>query len=194
MPILLYNVSWMLYNCFLAVLALGFSYFFLVSKNTIIKILFGILWVLFLPNTIYIFTDLVHLIDQWPLLSVSYRIPLIAQYVILQFVGLITFLFSLYPFEKIILPNNLHKRKKVRYIIIFNFFIAFAMVLGRVERINSWDVVTRPVAVISSAFHVLFSPDLIGLLILFGILCNCFYFLFRNWILQSARRFYEVLD
>lgn len=194
MPILVYNVSWMLYNCFLAFLALGFSYFFLVSKNTIIKIIFGILWVLFLPNTIYIFTDLVHLIDQWPFLSPSYRIPLLVQYSILETVGLVTFFFSLYPFEKIILPKNLHKRKKVRYLIIFNFFIAFAMVLGRVERINSWDVVLRPAAVISSAFHVLFSLNLLGLLFLFGLFCNCFYFLFRNWVLNAAKRFSEVLD
>jgi uncharacterized membrane protein len=194
MPILLYNVSWMLYNCFLAILALGFGYFFLVSNNSIVKVIFGILWILFLPNTIYIFTDLVHLIDQWPLLSQQYRILLIVQYIILQFVGLVTFLFSLYPFETIILPRNLHKRKKVRYVIIFNFFIAFAMVLGRVERINSWDVVLRPTIVISSAFHVLFSLNLVGLLILFGLLCNCFYFLFRGWVLHTAKRFSEVLD
>src|SRR5437868_11760547 len=103
MPILAHNEIWMLYNCFLAFLALGFGYFFLISKNSKAKFIFGILWLLFLPNTIYIFTDLEHLIDQWQLLSWYFRIPLILQYLLLQIVGFTTFLYALYPFEKIIL-------------------------------------------------------------------------------------------
>src|SRR6185437_320786 len=113
MPILIYNAGWMLYNCFLALLALGFGYFFLVSKNKKAKFLFGILWLLFLPNTIYIFTDLEHLIDQWPLLPWNFRILLALQYLLLEIFAFATFAFGLYPFEKIILSWKSFKKHKV---------------------------------------------------------------------------------
>ena len=194
MPILIYNAGWMLYNCFLALLALGFGYFFLVSKNKKAKFLFGILWLLFLPNTIYIFTDLEHLIDQWPLLPWNFRILLALQYLLLEIFAFATFAFGLYPFEKIILSWKSFKKHKVLILILFNFFIAFGMVLGRVERINSWDVVLRPYAVLNSAVDVFFSYKLFGLLLLFGILCNCFYFLFRKQVIRVSDKFSQVLD
>jgi len=194
MPILIYNAGWMLYNCFLALLALGFGYFFLVSKNKKAKFLFGILWLLFLPNTIYIFTDLEHLIDQWPLLPWNFRILLALQYLLLEIFAFATFAFGLYPFEKIILSWKSFKKHKVLILILFNFFIAFGMVLGRVERINSWDVVLRPYAVLNSAVDVFFSYKLFGLLLLFGILCNCFYFLFRRKVVRVSDKFSQVLD
>jgi uncharacterized membrane protein len=194
MPILTYNEGWMLYNCFLAILALGFGYFFLISQNHIVKIAFGILWLLFFPNTIYIFTDLEHFIDQWPLLSWTFRIPLFLQYALLEIIGFVTFAFGLYPFEQILLLQKKLKKHKIAALIIFNFLIAFAMVLGRVERINSWEVFTDPLKVLNSALHVFFSSKLLGLVFLFGILCNCFYFLFRDRILRLMRKYLQVLD
>jgi len=194
MPIITYNESWMLYNCFLAFLALGFGYFFITSKNTIVKYIFGILWLLFLPNTIYIFTDLEHLIDQWQLVSWSMRPLLIGEYLILEFIGLVTFFYALYPFEKIILSWKHFKKHKIAILIIFNFLIAFGMVLGRVERINSWQVFTDPLRVIHSTVHVFHSTSLFSLMLLFGILCNCFYFLFRDRVLRTAKKFSQVLD
>lgn len=194
MPILTYNVSWMLYNCFLAVLALGFAYFFLISKNSFIKLIFGILWILFLPNTIYIFTDLEHLIDQWPVLSWNFRVPLLTQYLLLELVGFLTYILGIYPLEKTILAKKNFKKSKIALLIIFNFFIAFGMVLGRVERINSWQLFTSPLQVENSAVHVFLSPDLLGLMILFGILCNCVYFLVRERVLYAVKTFSQVLD
>ncbi len=194
MPIIIYNESWMIYNCFLAFLALGFGYFFVISENKFIKAVFGILWLLFLPNTIYIFTDLEHLIDQWTLLPFFLRILLLLQYILFEFVGIATFVIALFPFEKIILSLRQFKNKKIQVLIVFNFFIAFGMVLGRVERINSWEVVTDPLRVINSAINVFFSPDLLGLMILFGILCNCIYFLMRDRVLYTVKMFSQILD
>src|SRR5258708_6715694 len=194
MPIISYNDSWMLYNCFLAFLALGFGYFFVISENRYVKALFGLLWILFLPNTIYIFTDLEHLINQWPLVHSVLRIPLLLQYILLEFVGVVTFAIALIPFEKIILSLKLFRKKKMSVLIIFNFFIAFGMVLGRVERINSWDVFTDPLKVTNSAIHVFFSLNLLGLMILFGVFCNCIYFLMRDRVLYTMKIFSHVLD
>ena len=193
MPILDYNVDWMLLNCFLALLPLGFGYFFITSKNKAVKVICGILWVLFLPNTIYIFTDLEHIIDQWPLVPSYLRIILLLQYVFLEFVGITTFLIGIFPFEKMLMVERYVKKKITKELILFNFFIAFGMVLGRVERINSWEVFTNPLKVLNSAMHVITTFDLFGLMILFGLLCNFIYFLFRDRVLYSMKSFFHEL-
>src|SRR5476651_1192324 len=100
MPILIYNVYWMVYNCFLALVALGFGYLSIKSKNTFVKALFGLIWLLFLPNTIYIFTDLDHLIYQWPLVQMPLQSVLLLEYLLLEIVGIITFLIGFIPFER----------------------------------------------------------------------------------------------
>jgi uncharacterized membrane protein len=194
MPIFYYNDSWMIYNCFLALLPVGFGFLFILIKNPIIKTFFGVLWLLFLPNTIYIFTDLEHLIEQWPLMPLLYRIPLLLQYIILVTVGIGTFFVALYPFEKLVLMKKRYKQKKYVLLIVFNFFIAFGMVLGRVERINSWQVFTDPMRVIDSAITVLTSLDLLIVLILFGLFCNFLYFLFRRRFLSYMNNFSNILD
>ncbi|HSX09677.1 MAG TPA: DUF1361 domain-containing protein [Candidatus Saccharimonadales bacterium] len=191
MPILNYNVGWMSFNCFLALLPVLFGYVAYRTKNTYLKVIFGVLWFLFLPNTIYIFTDLVHLIPQWHYIGESYRSLLVLQYFVFESIGIITFLLAFYPFERIIRVIKLFKNNKILSLVIFNFIIAFGMVLGRVERINSWQVFTNPPAVTHSALHVILTPSLLGLTILFGFLCNFIYFLFRSWTVEFVKR---VLD
>jgi uncharacterized membrane protein len=67
-------------------------------------------------------------------------------------------------------------------------------VLGRVERINSWQVFTDPMRVIDSAITVLTSLDLLIVLILFGLFCNFLYFLFRRRFLSYMNNFSNILD
>jgi uncharacterized membrane protein len=194
MPILHYNESWMVYNSFLAFLPVGFGFLVLLSKNPIMRIIWGILWLIFLPNTIYVFTDLVHLIEQWTMIQPMLRIFLLLQYVSLVIVGIITFFIGLYPFEKLIFDRKKYKQKKAILLVIFNFFIAFGMVLGRVERINSWQIFTSPLQVVTSAISVFTSLDLILLFTLFGLFCNFLYFLFRSRFLSYMNMHFTILD
>lgn len=194
MPVFIFNASWMLYNIFLALIALGFGYFAIISTNNFLKVAFGLLWLLFLPNTIYIFTDLEHVIFQWPILSNALRVIVSVQYIILEVAGIVTFLLGFFPFERLLHSLKLFRKRKIVLIIVFNFFIAFGMVLGRVERINSWEVFTAPVKVITSGIHVFQDYQLIGLTILFGVLCNCIYFLFRDRVLYSMKMLSKILD
>ena len=189
MPILLFNVSWMTFNSLLAALAVLLGYFFLQSRSSTLKVLFGISWLLFLPNTIYLFTDLQHIIEQWTEVTSLEAIVLLLQYILLQVVGVITFILAFHPFERIIKRFSALKKYKIRYIVLFNFLIALGLVLGRVERINSWEVVTNPLRVIASAFHVFMSLDLLLLTLLFGIVCNCVYFLFRDMVFYRTRKY-----
>ena len=188
MPVIDYNFSWMIYNSFLALIATGLGFLIFLVNGKFLKIVIGLLWFIFLPNTIYIFTDLEHFIKQWHQVGHAFLPLLTLQYTVFEAVGIITFLFAFFPFEKIIKITKFFKSHTILSLILFNFLIAFGMVLGRVERINSWDVFANPSAVIISAYHVLSSFDLLGLTILFGFLCNFIYFLFRKHVLAIIMR------
>jgi len=193
MPVIDYNLGWMLYNIYLALLALVFGYFALVIRWKWLKIVFGVLWFLYLPNTIYIFTDLEHLIQQWHKI-VSSSFLLILQYLIFELIGIIVFILALVPFEKAVHASKRYKNKFTIYMILFNFLIAFGMVLGRVERVNSWEIFTAPGKVINAALDIITSLELIGLTVLFGLLCNFVYFLFRDPTHKVFRKILYVLD
>jgi uncharacterized membrane protein len=193
MPILTSNNEWMLYNIFLALIAVVLGYLTLQINNKFLKIILGVAWFLFLPNTIYIFTDLEHLIRQWYFIRHSLRTLLVLQYSIYEIIGVITFVLAFIPFEKLVNSTKLFKKNKTRAYIIFNFVIAFGLVLGRVERINSWEVITNPQNVVNSAIDVFKSLDLLGLTILFGLVCNFIYFLLRNPIVSYKKKISHFL-
>ncbi|MGH7203821.1 MAG: DUF1361 domain-containing protein [Candidatus Levyibacteriota bacterium] len=194
MPTILFNDFWMTVNAMLAFLAVLLGYFFLRSASPTLKVLFGISWLLFLPNTIYIFTDLQHLVSQWRQVTPAVDPLLILQYTVLQIIGVVTFILGFRPFEKIINYFSVLKKKKLQVTVAFNFLIAFGMVLGRVERINSWEVVSNPIRVLVSSFHVLTSLQLLGLTLLFGVVCNIIYFLFRDPVIHTTRKNFRKLS
>src|SRR5690348_9377811 len=99
MDIIFYNNDWMLFNSYLAILPVIFSIFLFKMPNRFAKIVVGILWLIYLPNTVYVFTDLHHLIEQWSSLSGVYSVILIGQYFLLELVGLTCFLLAFYPIE-----------------------------------------------------------------------------------------------
>src|SRR5437762_2251292 len=65
--------------------------------------------------------------------------------------------------------------------------IYFAIVLGKIERVNSWDVFLNPQLVVTSVESLFRSYELLVLAILFGLFANFFYFLFR----ERAKKLYS---
>ncbi len=186
MDLITFNISWMTYNLYLAVLPVIFSWFLFKMPNKFFTVLLATLWILYLPNTIYVFTDLQHLIEQWSKVGGIEKLILVSQYVALEVIGLACFLIAFHPWERILQKYTHSNKQFIIGLIGINFLIGFAMVLGRVERINSWDVLLNPLSVLSSIFHVVTSYEMIGLTILFGLFSNLFYFLFR----EKAKKLY----
>lgn len=176
----------MLFNSELALMAVLFGFLFLYYKKGFFHYFFGLLWLLFLPNTIYMITDMIHLLRQWGRVDEQIKVVLLVQYFLLEVVCFATYLYGMIPFEKLLLKWRLREDQKVWMIIAFNFLIAFGMVLGRIERINSWDVFVAPMNVIYSAYNTLTSPFHLFLFLLFGLFTNLFYFLFRDHMIRIA--------
>lgn len=186
MDFFLFNASWMIFNLFLALLPVLFCWFLFKMPNKFFTFIVGLLWFLYLPNTIYVFTDLHHLVEQWSSVSGFGKIVLIYQYALLELIGLTCFLVAFYPTEKI-LRNVRISQKNITYILIaINFLIGFAMVLGKFERVNSWDVFVNPMFVVTSTLNMLLSYEMLALAVLLGLFTNFFYFLFRG----TAKRLY----
>lgn len=138
-------------------------------------------WLFFIPNTIYLFTDILHFMDQINEVDYFGAIILTAQYAILFIAGLLTYILSMYPIE-----NKL--RLSPSMIIGINFLIGFGVVLGRVYRLNSWDIITEIESVINTILQVISSPEMVLLAILFGLFANFMYFLFRKMIIKYVSK------
>lgn len=180
MEIFYANFWWMIPNLALASLGFVFGLLYLHSKSNLLRIPLFILWILFLPNTIYLLTDLEHLFVQMAETARKDWTLLIIQYTILTALGILTYFAGMMPMEKFF------RKRKTKYyswiFLIFNFAIAFAVVLGKIERTHSWYVFTQPLRVLNDIIHVFTTPMLITAVILFGILFNLIYFTFRKRI------------
>lgn len=169
-----------------ALLAVAFGYLFLRSRRVYFRVWWGLLWVLFLPNTAYILTDVEHLAHEWVTATASEHLALVLRYTPLFLTGIATFaLAAVLPFEKVI--RRLSQRAKVGAIVLFNFLVGFGVVLGKWEHINSWVIFTQPGNVALSAAHIFTSPGLLGLMVLMGVICNGVYLLFRKTLLRLGK-------
>jgi uncharacterized membrane protein len=175
MGILQFNLFWMLLNAWLAILPVLFINLALIFQQKPFKSLFFILWFLFIPNTIYVVCDMTHLIDQWSLLHGEQRFILLLQYIALESCGIAAFLLGLAPFHKLLLQSK-WKKESTNILIGLNFLIGFALVLGKIERVNSWEVITNIPHLVNSLLHTLTYLPLLSLSFLLGVFANLVYF------------------
>lgn len=178
METFLFNFEWMIPNMALAGLGFLFGIAYLNSKQTFFKIPLFILWFLFLPNTIYLVTDIQHYFPQIVKVEFLEGILLTGQYFFLILFGVLSYFAGMIPMEKFF------RRKKINnysYVfLIFNFAIAFAVVLGKIERTHSWYVFTQPFRVLEDVVSVLTTVWLLLFVIGFGVFLNLLYFAFRK--------------
>src|SRR5476651_705037 len=106
-----HNPVWMSFNISLAMIPVFLGWLMLEAQNKWIKITLGFLWFIFLPNSIYLFADITHLFSQWNVVNLLGKCILLFEYTIVLSAGLLTYIYSLYPFEKIIAHSNHLKRK-----------------------------------------------------------------------------------
>lgn len=189
MEVLLFNAYWMIYNLSLGVIALSSGWLALKTSIFPIRAVFGAIWLLFIPNTLYVLTDIIHVSEQWGLVGDTIRILLILQYEIFIFLGIVLFVLALYPFEKILAKLALKKSAIVAGLIVINFVIAFGMTMGRIERTNSWEVFINIKDVFSDGVSIATSFEAMMMVVFFGIIGNIIYFSLKKDFLRIARSF-----
>jgi uncharacterized membrane protein len=111
-------------------------------------------WLAFLPNAPYVLTDVVHLReDLYTSPSRWHTYLVLVTYAIFFAAGLVSYVVSLQLFRKFL--HRVSPRCLVLpALILVHGLSVVAMYLGRFMRLNSWDVVTAPGAVLDSVLRV----------------------------------------
>ena len=144
--------KYLIWNMFLALSALDFSFCLNRFKNPFLSLLFGLLWFFFYPNTFYMLTDVVHMDFVTSIFSDLRNL-------ILYFLFLASILFGVLCGTESV--SRVFKRFAVRgfhvklvLMLLLSFVSSLAIHLGRYARLNSWDMALRPLLVIDELTKV----------------------------------------
>jgi uncharacterized membrane protein len=99
-------------------------------------------WLLFFPNAPYIFTDLIHLTGRF---SHHFWVDLVLILGV-ALTGLVVGFVSLYLMQTVV-TRMLGRAMSWLFIGVVTALSGFGIYIGRFLRLNSWDVVVRPLAV-----------------------------------------------
>ena len=172
----------LIWNLFLAGIPWTISSLMIISpllrKRLVILVISGIIWILFIPNTFYLLTDLFHL-NYKNLAPVWYDLVLILSF---AWAGLILGFSSLKDLE-LILSEKINKKIIPALTVIILFIISFGIYLGRFLRWNSWNIINEPTNLIYDITDRITNPvdhtETWGMTILTGILLNLIWWSFK---------------
>ena len=111
------------------------------------------IWLLFIPNSFYILTDLFHL-DKFDSAPKWFDLLLIFSF---AWNGIVLGIVSIRRTE-VILESISGRRFSLLIIFIVMWLNAFGIYIGRYLRFNSWDIIAQPFSLFKEMFEVLFHP------------------------------------
>jgi uncharacterized membrane protein len=147
----------MLWNLFLAIIPyvltewLASGNRFAKDKLKLLALLF--IWLLFIPNSFYILTDLFHL-DKFDSAPKWFDLLLIFSF---AWNGIILGILSIRKVEVLLEPIS-GRRFSLFVVFIVMFLNAFGIYIGRYLRFNSWDIIAQPFTLFGEMCHVIFHP------------------------------------
>ena len=169
----------LIWNLFLAVVPYFISSYFqsLDTKNNpkLKRYTLLTIWLLFIPNSFYIITDLVHL-DNSDGFIFWLDLIIISSYALIGFgLGLL----SLTHFETTL--KTIISRKYVAIILFcVSSMCGFGIYVGRILRYNSWDIISNPFDLLVDLFIAATSKTSLFFSIQFGIFIYFAYLIKKN--------------
>ena len=110
-------------------------------------------WLLFVPNSFYIITDLFHL-KHFTAAPAWFDLLLIFSF---AWNGIILGILSLHRVEMVF--EKIAKRKFTILLVFMVMLLnAFGIYIGRFLRFNSWDVITDPFSLLVESIHLIIHP------------------------------------
>lgn len=148
---------WLNWNLFLAFVPYGITNFVTYrpgwkNANQRFFPLF-ICWLLFIPNSFYIITDLFHLSARWPV-PLWFDLALILSFV---WNGLLLGILSMRQMEKII-ERKFSLKNEWLFVYPMMLLNAFGIYVGRYLRYNSWDVISNPFQLFNDIIYLMVHP------------------------------------
>jgi uncharacterized membrane protein len=146
----------LVWNLFLAYLPFALSAWMqdqMKNKSRLVFFAFVFLWLIFIPNTFYIITDLIHL-DLDSSMPIWYDLVLILSF---AWNGVLFGIVSVRQMEKIF-ETVFRKKFGLIFIVPVMILNAFGVYVGRHLRFNSWDVITNPFQLIEDVIELFLHP------------------------------------
>jgi len=146
------NVFWMGWNMFLALVPLAIGVVvFRARRHTAMWWVGGAAFIAILPNAPYVLTDVIHLprdLRSHP--SGVVRLSVLFQYAVFAAAGLLAYALALRSVVRHLLRAGWSERRIAAVEITLHALSAAGVYLGRVDRLNSWYLLTRPAEVVAS--------------------------------------------
>ncbi|MEM9143715.1 MAG: DUF1361 domain-containing protein [Bacteroidota bacterium] len=172
--------SFLVWNLFLAAvpycITQAWKYSVFWRKHSAMQLFLFCSWLLFLPNSPYIITDLVHLHNEHSIL-VWLDLFLVFVFALL---GLLFGLLSLMDMHDFI-QIRLSRKATALAIAVLCFLCGYGVYLGRFLRFNSWDILTKPLFLAQQIVQSLVEPKVLAMSLAFGGLFWVFFLVFRSF-------------
>jgi len=174
-----YPLSFVVWNIFLAVLAVLIARYTVklwrAQKNWLAAVLSAV-WLAFLPNTAYLMTDARHIIGYCPIGSYGNVCAENAWMVLLFFayaaIGWPAYVLALRPMVTLV-KERFSLQAAAYFTVLMSLLSSLGLLIGLVNRFNIWELVTRPLEILSAAYHYISEPKaMFNLLMVF--LCLLF--------------------
>ncbi|MFZ0616481.1 MAG: DUF1361 domain-containing protein [Chthoniobacterales bacterium] len=140
-------------------------------------------FILFLPNSPYVLTDVIHFVAK---VRVTPPLPIWAMSLLLL-EYFVYFLFGMQCFTVSVMILGRFLRRHQTGWLVFPMEItiialsSFAMYLGRIDRLNSWNIVTDPHGLVHHAVNDASSAKPIELTVLFFCAVSILYYFLKGW-------------
>jgi uncharacterized membrane protein len=148
MSALVNNAAWMGWNLFLALVPFVLARFLFGQREhpRWVLVTGGVVFVAFLPNAPYVLTDVLHLPRELAATHGDHWLAaaLVGQYLFLFAAGFAAYVLSLVRLERWLTDHGVSRRAVFVTDLSLHALCAVGIVLGRVFRFNSWDLVTNP--------------------------------------------------
>ncbi|MEB3272806.1 MAG: DUF1361 domain-containing protein [Prochlorothrix sp.] len=166
--------DFMAWNSFLAFIPLVLSFWLFRGRGrrSLLWWVGAAIGLVFLPNAPYVLTDVIHLVQD---IRQVHSIWIITLVLIPQYLLFMGFGFQAYVVSLMNLGHYLRRQGAGRWVvpteILLHGLTAIGIYLGRFPRFNSWDIVTRPDALVSQVMDDLLAQrPLLIMAVTFGVL------------------------
>ena len=145
--------NFLMWNLFLAFVPLGLAWitYYVADKwSTLVVVLLSFSWLLFYPNAPYMISDLIHVNDSSPI--VLYEALLLFSF------AMLALFYGFYSLKIIHLVFKFRMGTLMANVVIWVCIIlsSTGIYLGRILRLNSWDIFTHPLRLLQTIFDHLF--------------------------------------
>ncbi|MBP6994213.1 DUF1361 domain-containing protein [Candidatus Woesebacteria bacterium] len=167
-----HNIVWMGWNTLLAIVPMVLARVLQKSISKFGQSLLLVLWLAFLPNTLYMITDVIHLFNpRFGQMTVLFKLLGIALYFGVFVIAVTSFVLAMRPvlhkYRSRIQRLSTHFR--IVLFIVFSLLMGFAIGMGRFKRTNTWYLLTQPIRVIQDIVASLTDPVVLWLAVWYAL-------------------------